>query len=473
MLQTNLIFGIQKKIKEGKTQTASGMLEESTTEVPSVPEERAQLIMEGSLNTGIYQQTHSAKKKIVTRSKLVTEAFNMHKVQKKLNKDISFFNYLYENFADKNLQDNFSILLESIFEDTIRLYQECDVTPRLISPALDSNEITESIVIDLYKNALNESIKNNYTKPMLTGKINELYESQIRDFTKKLIQEGSEINMESVRTYLPFEESVYSFIREVVIPKNANTRIQEFIESTDAEYTDFLEESAEEILNKLEKKIKLMASLIGPNMFDKAVEAEGVNAPKMAGISIVVDKNFEDPDVIGDCDEDDICPATVAATDPEANEEMEAENEADEIDSDNDIAKAEEEAREDLDVANDVDDLEEPEAEEDAEESAAEETAEHPEQPGAIELDLPLENGDSEAENGMVVNKSDVGLQGDGNDDGEDLGIGAELPGGASEGDNIEPDETDDAIEDMLSNEDVSEESPEEDKEEELVETKK
>ena len=97
MLQTNLIFGIQKKIKEGKTQTASGMLEESTTEVPSVPEERAQLIMEGSLNTGIYQQTHSAKKKIVTRSKLVTEAFNMHKVQKKLNKDISFFNCVFRS----------------------------------------------------------------------------------------------------------------------------------------------------------------------------------------------------------------------------------------------------------------------------------------------------------------------------------------------------------------------------------------
>jgi len=72
------------------------------------------------------------------------------------------------------------MLLESIFEYTIKLYQETDITPRLISPAIASEELTENQIVDLYKNNLNETIKNKYTKPLLSGKITELYENEIR-----------------------------------------------------------------------------------------------------------------------------------------------------------------------------------------------------------------------------------------------------------------------------------------------------
>jgi len=130
MLQTNLIFGIQKKIKEGRAQSNAAMpLEESTT----VKKNDTQILFEGSLNAGIYQQTSKAGRKIETKKRLVMESFNMAKVQKKLDKDIVFFNYLYENFADDKLKANFEIILENIFGDTIRIYQECDVTPRYIS----------------------------------------------------------------------------------------------------------------------------------------------------------------------------------------------------------------------------------------------------------------------------------------------------------------------------------------------------
>ncbi len=426
MLQHNLIFGIQKKIKEGRAQSKSGSvaLEESSLieNEDRVVSKEVQVILEGSLNAGIYQQTQKKKNHTKLTKRLFTESFTISKVQKKLNKDIVFFNFLYENFTEEPLKANFNILLESLFGDTIRLYQECDVTPRLMSPTLDSNEITESIVEDIYRNSLNESIKNNYTKPLLSGKINELYESEIRTLTKKLIQEGVEMNMDQVRIYLPFEESVSNFIREVIIPKTADMRVKEFMESVDSDYTDLMEESVQDILSKIEQKIKLLSSLISPNMFDKAVDLEDgmdIDAPKMAGITIAIDKSFEDggsPCGDGDNDADDICPATAAAIDPEVNEELESENEAEAIDDED-------------------------------EEIGADETE------GAEELELPMEDGLANPENGMVTNDHDIALSGEGNDHGVLGGEGAELPS------NVEPDATDEKIEAMLSD-DVSEEIP-------------
>jgi hypothetical protein len=445
MLQHNLIFGIQQKIKEGRAQAESGKmtLEENSIEsMDSTSKKEVEIILEGSLNTGIYQQTHASQKKAASKKRLVTESFNMSKAQKKLDKDIVFFNYLYENYTEESMKANFSILLESILGDTIRLYQEADVTPRLLSPTLDSNEITESITEDIYRNSLNESIKNNYTKPMLSGKINELYESQMRDLTKKLIQEGSDLDMEQVRVYLPFEESVYNFIKEVVIPKTAASRIEAFMESTDAEYTDLLEESVQDILSKLEQKIKLMSSLISPNMFDKAVEQEGVDAPKMAGITITVDKNFNGD---GDGDADDICPAAAAAMDPEISEEIESEDEAEAIED--------EEAEE----AEEAGAVETPEEE-------AEEEAKH----GAEEMQLPMEDGTPDPANGMVTNDHDVSLSGNGYDNGTLDNPLAELPT------SVVPDDIDDKIEDMMSD-DVSEEMPdlENEDDKDLIESKK
>ncbi len=416
MLQTNLIFGIQQKIKDGHQRSDD----------LKITEARDEILLENYYNpgivSGIYQQTQAAKKKATHKKSLVTEAFHIKKAEKKLQKDISYFNYLYENFVDDVFKDDFQMLLENVFEDTIRLYQECDVTPRLISPALDSNELNENQIVDLYRNSLNETVKNKYTKPLLSGKISELYENEIRTLTKKLLQEGVSADVEQVRIYLPFEETVYQFNREVILPKTAEARVVAFMESASAEYTDLLEETAADILKTIEQKIKLLTSMVGPNMFDKAVDVDGVNAPKMAGISITVDKNFNDEECIdGPCEMD-------AAEDPEAAEELADEAEANEIDADGeDIVGAEVSAKDALGQASSSEDLEGANADSIAELSPSEASGE---EPGAIEKDLPLQNGSAD-ETGTVTNSSDVELQGQGYDNGVDAGASdATLPGG-------------------------------------------
>jgi len=425
MLQANLIFEIQKKIKQGSIGTnKAGSLEESTVVVEDTPVDsnKAETVLESSFLAGIHHQTEKLKKKEEHKAGLITESFRLHKAERKLQKDINYFNYLYENFVDDVFKEQYLSLMESVFNDTINLYKECDVTPRLISPALDSQELSEAQVVDLYKNALNKTVKDEYTKPILSGKISELYESELTALTVKLIHEGSDVDMEQVRVYMPFEETIYQFNKHVLIPEIANSRIESFMESMTDDYLEFVEESAMDMLKTLEKKIKLMTSMVSPNMFEKAVDADGIDAPKMAGITIAVDKNFDDDEPCVD----DICPAEVAASDAEAAEEMADEDEAQEIDADEeDIPEQEEAVRSEMDLDTDTEDLEDTaEQEEDAEESATEETAEHPDQPGAVELTT---NDTTDPTN--PTNTSDVDLQGEGNDLGTDDAAGATLPG--------------------------------------------
>jgi len=433
MLQTNLIFGIQKKIKEGSKHASKmglNVIEENETLVEEGVKQERELVLESSFISSMYQKAKSAKKKESFKKELITESFHISKASKKLEKDITYFNYLYENFVPDVFQEQYKMLLESIFEDTIKLYQECDVTPRLVSPALDSNELTENQMVDIYRNRLNKNIKNNYTKPLLSGEITTIYENEIRNLTKKLITEGADINMDQVKIYLPFEEAFYKFNKDILIPEIAEKRIQAFMESITPEYLEFIEESAEDLLRSIEKKIKLLTSIVSPNAFDAAVDAEGIDAPKMAGISITIDKNFDGGE---DCD-DGICPDDVAAMDPEAAEEMADEEEAESLeDETSDINGVEAKVRDDMELANDVEDYEDTNSmEEEAEESAEEETAENPDQPGAIEMDLGLDDGAQNAE-GLVTNDSDVALSGDGQDTGIDPNGGdATLPGGAN-----------------------------------------
>jgi len=474
MLQTNLIFGIQKKIKAGSKHAHKMGLVEEATEVTEAKQEvkNSEPILESSFVAGIYQQASAAKKKEESKKTLVTESFHLSKARKKLEKDINYFNYLYENFVDEVFKDQYKTLLESVFEDTIRLYQECDVTPRLISPSLDSVELNENQIIDIYKNRLNETIKNNYTKPLLSGEITEIYENEIRTLTKKLITEGSDLDMEQVRVYMPFEETVYQFNKSILVPEIAEKRVEAFMESMTPEYLEFIEESAEDILRMIEKKIKLLSSLIAPKMFEKAVEAEGVDAPKMAGITIAVDKNFDEDN---DCD-DGICPDEVAISDPEAAEEMADEEEAEELEaSTGDINDVENKVRAEMELATDEEDLEGEEAEEEASESAAEETAEHPNQPGAVELDMSLEDGNLDPNTGLAANADDVELQGDGNDYGIDPSDGAKLPGDTeSVGKETDSDDIGDEIDELQAKEEVdsddSELSEDEEEKEEVEE---
>ena len=453
MLNNSLIFGIQSQIKKKKSEVES--LQESTTEKENSAISKAKAIRAGvieeAVNPGFGATIRANAEKSIRQEEnkkvLMTEAFSLGKAEKKLEKDIQYFSYLFENFVHPELKSQYSTLLESILDDTIKLYQECDVTPRLMSPALNSQELTESMVIDLYKNGLNKAIKDNYTKPLLSGITTELHESTLKNLVRKVVEEGAELDMESVAVYLPFEECMYNFNRNILIPELAATRIKSFVESTDAEFRDLFEENASDILRELEKKIKLLTALVAPKTFDAVVDSD-VDGSKMAGVTIVSDANFAPADELSP---DGICPESIAS-DAEASEEMEDELEANEVhdldddgvedDLDSDIVPGIETIDSDLDLSpEEVQDLDD--------EVAADEAA------------------DGE------------GLEGDDSDDdieSEGVPAEAELPGGSEEtGETVDSDEPAEA---EFNDEEVnSDEAPEgsdgdNDEDDQLVEEK-
>jgi len=341
------------------------------------------------------------------------------KAEKKLSKDIMYFNYLYENFVNESFKEQYVELVESIFENTIKLYEECDVTPRLFSIAAESDELNENQIIDLYKNKLNTTIKINYTKPMIDGSSTIIYENELKSIVKTLIQEGSDIDLEHVKTYLPFEETVYQFNRSILIPEMAEKPIKSFLENTTKEYNDFVQESAEDILTKIEQKVRLLSSMVSPDMFDKAVDVDGVNAPKMAGISIAIDGNFNDDDCDGD-----ICPASAAAIDPEIAEEL-------------------------------MDDEEAEGFEGDSEEDSVPELSVDDASPSTDEIGAP--NNDSDQD----LSKANEGEIDPG-------GIDARLPGDLPTGEDISPEDMED-FDEFNSVEDTSAESPDEGSDEDEI----
>jgi hypothetical protein len=245
---------------------------------------------------------------------------------------------------------------------------------------------------------------------------------------------------------MPFEETIYRFNRSVLIPEAAEKQINLFFESVTEDYYELFEETAADILARIEQKLRLLTSVIAPEIFKKAVDAD-VDPSKMAGITITVDKQFN-----SDCDGGQPCEnATIEVVkDPELAEELEDENEAETLEKvlgddespeeeaeevekaveENDIVAAENKARREQELATEPEDYEGAEAEEEAEESPAEETAEHPDQPGAIEIDLDMEQPELDS-TGKDTNDHDLevatgSIEGEHLDDKE-----AQLPGSA------------------------------------------
>jgi len=74
MLQHNLIYGIQQKIKENKETTLgnNGIIEES--EVIEISEKTTEPILESSFIAGIYDMTHKHAKKTQNKKTLITES---------------------------------------------------------------------------------------------------------------------------------------------------------------------------------------------------------------------------------------------------------------------------------------------------------------------------------------------------------------------------------------------------------------
>jgi len=306
-------------------------------------------VFEENINPGflstIEEQVQHAKKKEEIKMTLMTEAYDQNKAEKKLAKDMIYFNYLIENFVPEAQMSDFKMILESTLVSFLDLHKECDIKPRMLTESVMNIELSEGQILDTYRNHLNLSIKDNYTKPALSGTLGELYESEFKTLVGKLVEEGVSVDMEAISTYLPFEQTIYEFTESVLIPEATKMKLDKIVEEQ-SELTDLFENTAEDLIQDIRKKIKALVSIVAPNMFNKAVDSD-VDGTKMAGITITVDKNFDSG--LGSTNTG-TCPGKIDSGD--IVDELDAELEA----TDDDVLNPENEPEEPVEIDSDLED---------------------------------------------------------------------------------------------------------------------
>jgi len=340
----------------------------------------------------IYSKLHKANVKEEKKKELVTESFNRNVFEEKATKDLIAIKELLE-FTFEGKDAAFDRLKDEIFEmtkdalnDVINLYQETDVKPRYISLALAHKELSESEIFNIYKRHLKEHLQENYMKPILSGKIEELEETEsIKKFAKFLTENGIDTDLDALIAYVPFENQLKDFFENMFIPEGAKYKINLFMESQDDVYYEFFDKNAKILTESIEEKIGKIVSLIAPFLFDKVVDGVDdmeVDPTKLAGVSIackrvndgpmactVSKKEDEDSEGSEDSDTDDI-PMDGVPSNEEINEKLDE----DEIDENPEELSddAEEELKDEME-AEMIDDVVEGESEDEIEKEAEEE----------------------------------------------------------------------------------------------------
>ena len=262
----------------------------------------------------LYSKINKANDKIEKQKEFITESFNRNVFEEKVQKDLVYFKHLLENILPKGDSKVYQELHETVLDlmkeallKTVELYEETNVKPRYLSPALNMKNIEEAKIIDLYNKHFEKFLTENYIIPLRKGELTELTESkELKKFTKFLIENGIEENIDNIVAYLPFEQKVKEFLENILIPEPAKKKINYFIESQDMTYFEIFEKNAKVIQESLEEVLEKIASILSPFLFKKSVDIDAdINPIKYAGISMVCKKINNGPMICEVSDNDD------------------------------------------------------------------------------------------------------------------------------------------------------------------------
>jgi len=211
------------------------------------------------------------------------DKYNESKLEHKLYHDANFFNHLGSKLEESE-KTEFLGKLKELFETTVLLYKEVDMKPRTISQAVDSQELTENVIYDIYSKYLTENINKEYALPLLEGTLLEDHKSE-----SKLLMESAiaadvihDLNSELYVKYALFENTLFENYRRIILPGVLLERTENYINNQDSEYFELFENDAQTLLNNLNSSIHELVTLTAPGLFE---ESTGISASQFKGIS--------------------------------------------------------------------------------------------------------------------------------------------------------------------------------------------
>lgn len=259
--------------------------------------------------------------------RLSTESYSASKLENKLGYDYQYLKHLSENsFQVQESKDLFMSLVEEALVLTADLYKETNVTPRLMSLAINE-DLTESENNTIYENALTHSLEKNFRIPLLQGNLLQENEEEVKTIIKKSVDNGmndlGEIDPGEMATYLPFQNTVKDHVSETLIPDAAMGKIDDFNNAQDETYAQF-EGNAPAVMAKLDNILDKISTMLAPALFKDKVDMgeDSFDGTKYAMMKAVTG--------MGEGAEDDSSPCAMAAPLP-AGEAGEAPGTSDEI----------------------------------------------------------------------------------------------------------------------------------------------
>ncbi len=242
--------------------------------------------------------------------RLSTESYSGAKLENKLGYDYQYLKHLAENsFKVQESKDLFMGLVEEALIQTANLYKETNVTPRLMSLAINE-DLTEAENITIYENALTHSLEKNFRIPLLQGTLLQENEDEVRSIIKKSVDNGmndlGEIDPGEMATYLPFQNTVKDHVSETLVPDAAMGKVEDFNNAQDETYNQF-EGNAPAVLAKLDTILDKISTMLAPALFKDKVDMgeDSFDGTKYAMMKAVTS--------MGDSAEDDSSPCAMAA----------------------------------------------------------------------------------------------------------------------------------------------------------------
>lgn len=214
------------------------------------------------------------------------DTFNESSLEAKLQHDGKFFMGL-TSVLEESQQEKYFEQLSILLEATQDIFIEINMKPRTCSQAVDTQELTESAISEIYSKNFTDKVNKDFALPLFEGTLLEMYKPEARLLTEASIASGlsNEIDNELFLKYALFENTLVKNMRKIVIPEALEEKTQAFINTQDAEYFEVFTKNAKALDNTITESIINMVSMVAPKLFEESTGLKDSGVNKFAGIS--------------------------------------------------------------------------------------------------------------------------------------------------------------------------------------------
>lgn len=222
----------------------------------------------------------------IAQPKIGADQFNESALETKLSADGKFLLSLgdvLEESEQATYFENLSVLLEA----TQNLFVEVDMKPRTCSHAVDTQELTESVIQGIYTKNFTDAINKDFALPLFEGTLLQDNKTEAKLLTEAAVNAGltSEIDTELFLKYALFENALFENAYKMILPEVLEERTNIFIESQDAEYFEIFTKNAGALVETIQESTRSLVAMVAPKLFEESAGLKDSGCLKFAGIS--------------------------------------------------------------------------------------------------------------------------------------------------------------------------------------------